>query len=32
MDIHFLYHGQRFVWDAEKASSNLSKRILLSSL
>jgi hypothetical protein len=25
MDIHFLYHGQRFVWDSEKASSNASK-------
>ena len=25
MDIHFLYQGQHFVWDSEKASSNLSK-------
>jgi len=25
MDIHFLLHGQRFVWDSEKASSNVSK-------
>jgi uncharacterized DUF497 family protein len=25
MDIHFLFHGQRFVWDSEKASINLSK-------
>ena len=25
MDIFFLHHGQRFVWDAEKASSNVSK-------
>jgi hypothetical protein len=25
MDIHFLFHGQRFVWDAEKASANISK-------
>ncbi len=25
MDICFLYHGQRFVWDSEKASSNASK-------
>lgn len=25
MDIQFLYHGQRFVWDSEKASSNAGK-------
>jgi uncharacterized protein len=25
MDIHFLFHGQRFVWDSEKESSNVSK-------
>jgi uncharacterized DUF497 family protein len=25
MDLYFLYHGQRFVWDAEKASGNVSK-------
>jgi uncharacterized DUF497 family protein len=25
MDIHFLYQGQRFVWDSEKASTNVSK-------
>jgi len=25
MDLYFLYHGQRFVWDSEKASSNASK-------
>jgi uncharacterized DUF497 family protein len=25
MDICFLYHGQRFMWDSEKASSNASK-------
>jgi hypothetical protein len=25
MDLYFLYHGQRFVWDTEKASSNASK-------
>ena len=25
MDIHFLFHGQRFLWDSEKASINLSK-------
>jgi hypothetical protein len=25
MDIHFLYHGLRFVWDLEKASSNAGK-------
>ena len=25
MDIHFLFRGQRFVWDSEKASINLSK-------
>ncbi len=25
MDVHFLYHGQRFVWDVGKASSNASK-------
>jgi uncharacterized DUF497 family protein len=25
MDLHFLYHGQRFVWDSEKASSNVAK-------
>ena len=25
MDIHFLYLGQRFVWDSEKASINVSK-------
>ena len=25
MDLHFLYYGQRFVWDSEKASSNASK-------
>jgi uncharacterized protein len=25
MDLYFLYHGQRFVWDSENASSNASK-------
>jgi hypothetical protein len=25
MDIHFSYHGQRFIWDSEKASGNASK-------
>jgi len=25
MDVHFLYRGQRFVWDSEKASGNTSK-------
>ena len=25
MDLYFLYHGQQFVWDTEKASSNTSK-------
>jgi hypothetical protein len=25
MDIFFLYQGQRFLWDTEKASSNLLK-------
>ena len=25
MDIYFLYNGQLFVWDSEKASSNVSK-------
>ena len=25
MDIHFQYHGQRFVWDSEKASSNVTR-------
>jgi uncharacterized DUF497 family protein len=25
MDIYFLYHSQRFMWDSEKASSNVSK-------
>ena len=25
MDLFFLYQGQRFVWDPEKASSNLIK-------
>jgi uncharacterized protein len=25
MDFHFLYLGQRFVWDSEKAASNLKK-------
>jgi hypothetical protein len=25
MDLYFLYHGQRFVWDAEKSSSNVGK-------
>jgi uncharacterized protein len=25
MDIHFLLYGQRFVWDAEKASTNIGK-------
>jgi hypothetical protein len=25
MDIHFSFHGQRFVWESEKASSNLRK-------
>jgi uncharacterized protein len=25
MDICFLLHGQHFVWDSEKASSNLAK-------
>jgi uncharacterized DUF497 family protein len=26
MDVSFLHQGQRFVWDAEKASSNFSKQ------
>lgn len=25
MDIHFLLHGQHFVWDSEKATSNAGK-------
>jgi hypothetical protein len=25
MDIVFLYQGQRFIWDAEKAASNVTK-------
>jgi uncharacterized DUF497 family protein len=25
VDINFLFHGQRFVWDSEKASSNVNK-------
>ncbi len=25
MDTCFLYHGQRFVWDSEQASSNAGK-------
>jgi len=25
MDVYFLYHGQRFVWDSKKASSNVNK-------
>jgi uncharacterized DUF497 family protein len=25
VDINFLFHGQRFVWDSEKASNNASK-------
>lgn len=25
MDLYFLYHGQRFVWDSEKASSDAVK-------
>jgi uncharacterized DUF497 family protein len=25
MDLQFLYHGQRFVWDSEKASRNAGK-------
>jgi uncharacterized DUF497 family protein len=25
MDVHFLFQGQRFVWDQEKACSNLAK-------
>jgi uncharacterized protein len=25
MDFHFLYLGQRFVWDSEKGASNLKK-------
>jgi uncharacterized DUF497 family protein len=25
MDLYFLHNGQRFVWDSEKASSNISK-------
>ncbi len=25
MDIYFLYHGQRFAWDSEKASRNVGK-------
>jgi uncharacterized DUF497 family protein len=25
MDLYFLFHGQRFVWDTEKASSNVNK-------
>jgi hypothetical protein len=25
MDVHFLYEGQRFVWDSEKAPANVRK-------
>jgi uncharacterized protein len=25
VDFHFLYQGQRFVWNAEKASANVAK-------
>jgi uncharacterized protein len=25
MDLYFLYHGQRFVWDSEKAYGNAAK-------
>jgi uncharacterized DUF497 family protein len=25
MDVYFLYQGQRFLWDSEKASSNVGK-------
>jgi len=25
MDVRFLYQGQRFVWNLEKASANLAK-------
>lgn len=25
IELYFLYHGQRFVWDSEKASSNAGK-------
>jgi uncharacterized DUF497 family protein len=25
MDIYFLFHGQQFVWDSEKAAINLAK-------
>jgi len=25
MDVHFTYAGQRFRWDAQKATSNLAK-------
>jgi hypothetical protein len=25
VDFHFLYHGQRFVWNVEKASANVAK-------
>ena len=25
MDLYFLYHGQRFVWDSKKASINVRK-------
>jgi uncharacterized DUF497 family protein len=25
MDLHFLYFGQRFVWNSEKAFSNAAK-------
>jgi uncharacterized DUF497 family protein len=25
MDVHYIYAGQRFCWDSEKASSNLAK-------
>ena len=25
MDLHFLFNGQHFVWDTEKASGNVSK-------
>jgi uncharacterized protein len=25
MDFHFLYLGQRFIWNSEKAASNLKK-------
>lgn len=26
MDVHFVLAGQRFRWDAQKATSNLAKR------